>query len=283
VVLKLNGKPIAAVTKAGYLVVDRAWKRGDVLEVKLPMGLRVEATPDNPNKISLFYGPVLLAADLGREGEPSAPVPVLVAGNRPLEQSIKPSFSEGALRFRTVGLGRPDDVLLKPYYTAHHSYCPVYFDRLSEAEWAKREAERKAVEARTLDRLAAGDTDAAKAHGFDTASATLRMLMGRPAWELKNDAYGYVRFELDPKEAAKPLELRLSLWSGAEGGFDVVANGVRIGQTDLKKTNPLRVEQLAYPIPDELTKRPGKLAVWIVPQPKKPGPAVFGAALVEQP
>ena len=27
----------------------------------------------------------------------------------------------------------------------------------------------------------------------------------------------------------------------------------------------------------------GKLAVWIMPQPSKPGPAVFGAALLEQP
>jgi hypothetical protein len=63
----------------------------------------------------------------------------------------------------------------------------------------------------------------------------------------------------------------------------VIANGVRIGQTEMKKTNPLRIEQLSYAIPDELAKGPGKLAVWIVPQPKKTGPAVFGAALVEQP
>src|SRR5262249_46651517 len=138
--LALNGKPLEIAANAGYLVVDRGWKSGDVLEVRLPMALRVEATPDDPNKISLFYGPVLLAADLGLEGAPSAPVPVLVAGDRPLEQSIKPSPRDGPLRFRTVGLGRPEDVLLRPYYTAHHSYCPVYFDRLTAAEWARREA-----------------------------------------------------------------------------------------------------------------------------------------------
>lgn len=283
VVVKLNGKPLGVVARAGYFVVDRGWESGDVLEVRLPMALRVEATPDDPNKISLFYGPVLLAADLGPEGRPSDPVPVLVAGDRPLEESVRPSFREGPLHFRTMGLGRPEDVLLKPYYVAHHSYSPVYFDRLSETEWARREAERKAVEARTLDRLAAGDTAAAKAHGLDTASATLRLRLGRPAWELRNDAYGYVRFELDPKRSAKPLELRVSLWSGTEGGFDVIANGIRIGQTDLKKDKPLRVKQLAYVIPEELTRRPGKLAVWIVPHPRKPGPAVFGAALLEQP
>ena len=88
------------------------------------------------------------------------------------------------------------------------------------------------MEARTLDRLVAGDTAAATAHGLDTASAPLGMVMGRPAWELRQNAYGYVRFELDPKSAAKPLELSLSLWSGTEGGFDVIANGIRIGQTE---------------------------------------------------
>jgi hypothetical protein len=181
-----------------------------------------------------------------------------------------------------VGLGRPQDVLLKPYYLSHHSYGPVYFDRLSEAEWAARETERKATEARTLDRLVAGDTTAATAHGLDTASAPLALLMGRSAWELRKDNYGYVRFELDPKGAAKPLELSLSLWSGTEGGFDVIANGTRIGQTELKKDKPLRIKQLSYAIPEAMTRGHGKLAVWITPQTGKAGPAVFEAALLEQ-
>jgi hypothetical protein len=58
---------------------------------------------------------------------------------------------------------------------------------------------------------------------------------------------------------------------------------LRIGQTELKKDKPLRIKQLSYAIPEALTRRQGKLAVWIVPQPSKPGPAVFGAALLEQP
>lgn len=68
-----------------------------------------------------------------------------------------------------------------------------------------------------------------------------------------------------------------------ESGRDVIANGIRIGQTDLKKDKPLRVKQLSYAIPEALTRGHGKLAVWIMPQPSKPGPAVFAAALLEQP
>jgi DUF1680 family protein len=280
----LNGKPVRLTATAGeYFTLERDWKNGDVLEVRLPMALRIEATPDDPDKIALFHGPVLLAADLGPEGKPSAPVPVLVGGDRALVQGVRPSVPDGPLHFRTVGLGRPQDVLLKPYFRAHHSYSPVYFDRLSEAEWDRRESERKAVEARTLDRLVAGDTVAGAAHGLDTANAPVGLVMGQSAWELKKDNYGYVRFELDPGNAAKPLELRLSLWSGIDAGFDVMANGVRIGQADLKKDKPLRIQQLSYKIPEELIRRPGKLAVWIMPRPGKPGPTFFGAALLDQP
>jgi uncharacterized protein len=282
--VKLNGRTFAVTAKAGeYFAIDRDWKSGDVLEVRLPMALRIEATPDDPNRISLFHGPVLLAADLGPEGRPSGPMPVLVPGDRQLEQSIAPSAAEGPLHFRTVGLGRPQDVPLTPYYQAHHAYGPVYFERVSETEWETREAERKAVEARTVDRLVAGDAAAAAAHGLDTANAPLSLLMGRPAWEIRQNAYGYVRFELDPRSAAKPLALTLSLWSGTDGGFDVIANGVRIGQTELKKDKPLRIQQLSYAVPEAMTRSQGKLAVWIVPQASKAGPAVFGAALLEQP
>jgi hypothetical protein len=284
VAVRLNGKPFKATTPTGgYFAIDREWTSGDVLEVRLPMAVRIEATPDDPNKISLFHGPVLLAADLGPEGKPSATVPVLVAGERPLPQSVTPSAADGPLHFRTVGLAQPQDVLLKPYYSAHHSYAPVYFDRVSKTEWEKREADRKAVEARTLDRIVAGDAAAATAHKLDTASAPLGMQLGQPVWELRKDNYGYVRFDLDPKRAGKPLELSLSLWTGTEGGFDVVANGVRIGQTELKKDKPLRMKQLSYRIPEDLARSDGKVSVWITPQPGKPGPAVFEAALLQQP
>jgi len=63
----------------------------------------------------------------------------------------------------------------------------------------------------------------------------------------------------------------------------VIANGIRIGQTELKKEKPLRIKQLSYRIPEDLTRRHGKLAVWIMPQPSKQGPSLFGAALLEQP
>jgi uncharacterized protein len=283
VTVRLNGAPLRLRAQPGeYMTIDRAWKDGDVVEIRLPMGIRTEATPDDPNKLALFYGPILLAADLGPEDEPSPPAPVLVPGSRPLEQSIRPDPTPGPLRFRAEGLARPSDVLLVPYYLAHHRHALVYFDRLDEPAWAAREAARIDLEARTVDRLLAGDAAAGRAHLFDSFSAPLGRSLGRPAWVFRDSTYGYVSFELECGGSGQRPELHLSASAEKDVAFDVVLNGTRLGTTEMKRTRPLRIEDLSYPVPEELVGDGGKLRVWILPQPKKSGPALFGASLVRK-
>ncbi|MBR0036574.1 MAG: glycoside hydrolase family 127 protein [Bacteroidales bacterium] len=66
--VRVNGKKASAKTdKAGYVVLRRNWKDGDVVEYTMPMSLRTEATPDDPHRVAVFYGPVLLAGQLGTE------------------------------------------------------------------------------------------------------------------------------------------------------------------------------------------------------------------------
>ncbi len=49
----------------GYLVIERTWKQGDRIMVRLPESFHAEAIPDNASRVALFYGPVLLAGELG--------------------------------------------------------------------------------------------------------------------------------------------------------------------------------------------------------------------------
>src|SRR5262249_40008189 len=82
--IAVNGKPepLAASAQPGsYVTVDREWKTGDVLQVRLPMSLRLEPMPDDPHVVAVLYGPILLAGDLGKDGldqikryGPSAPM-----------------------------------------------------------------------------------------------------------------------------------------------------------------------------------------------------------------
>src|SRR2546430_8581464 len=52
---------------SSYLELKRRWTSGDVVEVALPKTLHLEPLPDNPHRLSLMWGPLVLAGDLGPE------------------------------------------------------------------------------------------------------------------------------------------------------------------------------------------------------------------------
>lgn len=60
----VNNQPVevSEVPASGYVRVERKFKKGDVIEVKLPMSLRCETCPNLPDYIAFKYGPLLLAA-----------------------------------------------------------------------------------------------------------------------------------------------------------------------------------------------------------------------------
>jgi len=61
--LKINGKVVTVDAKPGsYVALNRSWKGGDTIDLKLPMDFHLMPLADQPNIASIFYGPVLLAA-----------------------------------------------------------------------------------------------------------------------------------------------------------------------------------------------------------------------------
>lgn len=67
--MSVNGVPVeAAADASGYLTVKRTWKPGDVVDISFPMTVRAERLPASEKYLALFYGPTLLAGELGREG-----------------------------------------------------------------------------------------------------------------------------------------------------------------------------------------------------------------------
>ncbi len=73
--LKINGKKQKISNVPGsYITVERIWKKGDVIELTLPMEFKISPTADNKNVIAVTYGPVVLAGLAGTEGM-NAPAP----------------------------------------------------------------------------------------------------------------------------------------------------------------------------------------------------------------
>jgi len=145
-VVKVNGKSIRVNVKPGsYIVLDRKWKSGDLVEVTYPMELRLVPANDNPNKVAIAYGPVLLAGRLGKEGlRKPAPyttdeqneyykdsIPASVISNldvraKKIADWLKPVPGQ-PLVFQTKGVsGR--DITLIPYYQLNDERYVVYWD-----------------------------------------------------------------------------------------------------------------------------------------------------------
>lgn len=143
----VNGGDSGVVPAAGsYLELDRVWEDGDVITITLPMGLHLDRSMDDPSQVSLFFGPVLLAGDLGTGGMPSSvqavnqwdhqhvPIvsaPSLVAADAgDLAAWVRPGA--GALAFTAdasfAGDARRGNVDLKPFYDMHHTRYAVYWN-----------------------------------------------------------------------------------------------------------------------------------------------------------
>lgn len=128
--VRVNGKKQAVRTAPGsYVRLERTWKQGDRITMEMPMSLRVEYMPDNARRGAILYGPIVLAAELGKkgasEGTPEVPVLQGVLGRNPAEW-LKPG--DRPLTFRTQGAGKPDDVVLSPLFRIHDQHYTVYLD-----------------------------------------------------------------------------------------------------------------------------------------------------------
>src|SRR5580700_2863170 len=67
----INGKrfrPNEKLAPSSYAKIERKWRDGDIVEVKLPMRLHLQPIPDDASLAAIMYGPVVLAGELGTEG-----------------------------------------------------------------------------------------------------------------------------------------------------------------------------------------------------------------------
>jgi len=67
--VELNGRAVPGPhAPASYTVVDRTWRTGDRVELRLPMALHSAPMPDDPSLLAIMYGPLVLAGRLGTAG-----------------------------------------------------------------------------------------------------------------------------------------------------------------------------------------------------------------------
>jgi uncharacterized protein len=107
--VKINGRDEAVKAAPGsYLTLARTWRENDAIELQMPFGFHLNAVVDQPNVASVFYGPVLLAAE---ESGPRTDWRNITLDGRDLAKSF--AGDPAALRFSV------DGVPFKPFYETY--------------------------------------------------------------------------------------------------------------------------------------------------------------------
>jgi len=121
--VRINGEPMGLDPIPGtYLNLTRRWSPGDTVEVEMPFAFRVERALDDPSVQSIYYGPILLAAQAEPEGEGPATgfLEVELYRHLKLDGDLGAAMTPAgeALHFNLGGLA------LAPFYVADPASVP---------------------------------------------------------------------------------------------------------------------------------------------------------------
>jgi DUF1680 family protein len=146
--VRLNGRALEGfAAPGGSFVLDRVWSDGDRVELRLPMALRIEPTPDDPSIAAAMFGPIVLAGRLGTEGltpatlraEPTKPrtvpeykldaVPAPELSLGPGDPAASIHSAGKPLEFRTEGFsaGKVREIRLSPLASIFDERYAVYW------------------------------------------------------------------------------------------------------------------------------------------------------------
>lgn len=283
--IAVNGEAAKGSVEAdGYVLVEREWRKGDVLRVGLPMRLSAEALPGDDHYVALMCGPVVLSGELGRSGGlakldfwqirdtvatkvvPEKSVPTLVAGSvEEVLGKVRPVAGE-PLTFETVGLARPGETRLIPFFANHFQRYAIYWRRLSGAEWeaerraeADRAAAKAAVDARTVDRVRVGEEASEREHHLQGTTTETGPAPGEdpdlPRWrDARNGGWFSYDLAVDPKSENV---LRVTTW-GRDGGrreFDVQVEGKTMETFSLSDSGKGEFSRRDIALPSSLSGR----------------------------
>jgi DUF1680 family protein len=108
----VNGRDQAVKAAPGsYLTLERDWRDNDTIDVRMPFTFHLDEVMDQPNVASVFYGPVLLAAE---EAGPRTDWRPIALDARDIARSI--TGDPAALRFSI------DGTAFKPFYESYGRY-----------------------------------------------------------------------------------------------------------------------------------------------------------------
>lgn len=279
-------------TPQSYVVIDRIWNDGDVIEIKTPMKVTVEELPNVSNYIAIMRGPILLGAKTDMHD-----MPFLIAGdgrwehiaggsivsvfdapyiigerNEILEKLNNMQAVEGkAFTYTASDLFIQDqykNLVFEPFYQIHDSRYMMYWLAMSESEFENfvnemgtEEREKLILDQRTVDYIATGEQQPESDH-YMTVSNSHTGAHGGETWRDARDG-GFIQYTMSTQQL-EDLSLMVRYW-GNEGGareFDIYVDGTKIARENLVgKWNTNEFVNVEYQIPANLLVGKNKVTI----------------------
>jgi DUF1680 family protein len=291
--VKINGEPYNHTSEpSSFITIDRVWQDCDIVELDIPMTLRVEAINDNPNRIAFMNGPLVLAGDLGPINQELNTkdllfTPVLVTDQPEILTHIKKV--EGKLpRFEMKELGYPRDVHLLPFYQMHDRSTTVYWDVFSQENWKKTELSyRDAVEkerelqVRTIDFVQPGEMQPERDHEFEGEHVGYGVLSNRKYRDTWPNGYFSFTVRVQPNQK-NHLVVMYTKEIETMTDFDLTIDGVLLGEGKIELEELNTFVQVKYDIPFEVTEGKTKVKVKFNAHKDQKVPKVFGIRVVKE-
>ena len=272
--LSVNGqKQEATKDKYGYVVINRTWKTGDVISIRLPMHAGMEYLPDGSPWASFLYGPIVLAAitdtanlvglkaDGSRMGHapggplyPIAKAPVIVTDQRNAALPLKP-VKDKPLHFTAADLIAPAayrNITLQPFYTIHDARYMIYWRVTDEKglkqlqqQLAAEEKQQLELENNTIDQVAPGEQQSEVDHQFKGEMTETGIFKDKHFRRAK----GWFSYQLkNTQHTAK--KLRVLYYGTDKSSFEIFINGALLKKEELDGTKGASFFYIDYVIPD---------------------------------
>ncbi len=208
----LNGNKVKAEVKDGFAGFSRKWKPGDELVLRFEAGISQEFLPNDPHWAAFRYGPVVLAAETGKEdlaglfaddsrmghethGKmfPLSSGHVFVSDTKDITAQVQKGQG---LEFRI------DGVTLKPFFEVHEIRYQMYFQVLTSAEYEGFKASvarEKAFEESIIDQVNLGEQQPEADHAYRGEKSN----SGYDQGAFWRSTSGYISYEMTNKGGSR--------------------------------------------------------------------------------
>lgn len=275
--LRVNGEKAADDSRPGsYAVLTRTWQSGDTVDVVMPFSLRTEGFRDNPRRVAVMYGPLVLCAQCEESTRGDEPFPAIIGPDDNLTASLEPVPGSPCTFRGSARVLRPapaDDAgaTLEPFYTMHgNRRYIVYWNVFTAAEWQTNQAQY------LVDRVLPGNEQSEHDHALRGANTQ----SDGSSWRHAPDG-GWFSWDLKVRPG-QPQELRVKYCGDDTGGreFDVLADERKLATVNLDKNRPGTFYEETYALPVELTRGKSRLTIRFQAHPGKLAGGVFGCRIL---